>query len=118
MVATLPLFGRLSTSVWYGQYRTLVRLLPHFGTDGTKAWYDEYQNTVQILVLLLILTEWNCGFQDTLENLFQRHHHEVALLHQRVRDFQFGCVDNEVVVEQDIDVDGTVVVKWILNCEF
>lgn len=37
-------------------------------------------------------------------------HHEIALEHEGMRDFQIGRVDDEVVIEQDVNVDDTVVI--------
>lgn len=43
-------------------------------------------------------------------NFVQRNHHEVALVHQRMRYFEIGLVDGQGVVQQDVDVDRTVLV--------
>ena len=45
----------------------------------------------------------------------QWNHHEVALVHERMGDFQVGLVDVEVVIEQDVDVDGAVLVVASLS---
>ena len=43
-------------------------------------------------------------------NLPQRNHHEVALGHAGMRYLQVGLIDDEIVEEEDIDVDGAVVI--------
>ena len=43
----------------------------------------------------------------------QWNHHEVALVHERMGDFQVGLVDVEVVIE--LDVDGAVLVVGSLS---
>ncbi len=43
-------------------------------------------------------------------NLLQRLHHEIALLHQGMGDMEFGFIHHPVIVEQDVDIDDTVVV--------
>ena len=47
----------------------------------------------------------------SVKYLAQGNHHEVALVHQRMRYLQVGLIDNKVVIEQDIDVDRTVVIR-------
>ena len=42
---------------------------------------------------------------DLGRNLRQRHEHESALGHERVRDRQLGRVQHQIVVEQDVHVD-------------
>lgn len=37
-------------------------------------------------------------------------HHEIALPHERMRDYQVRRIDGKVVVEQDVDVDDAVAV--------
>lgn len=50
------------------------------------------------------------GVDGSVHNLAQRFHDEVALVHQRVGNVQVGLVDVQVVVEEYVDVDGTVVI--------
>lgn len=50
------------------------------------------------------------GADGSVHNLAQRFHDEVALVHQRVRNVQVGLVDVQVVVDEYVDVDGTVVI--------
>ena len=52
----------------------------------------------------------SCGVDRSVHNLAQRFHDEVALVHQRVRNVQVGLVDVQVVVDEYVDVDGTVVI--------
>lgn len=44
------------------------------------------------------------------KNLLQGRHHEVALMHQRMRNLQVGLINMYVIVEQDVDVDDAVTV--------
>ena len=50
------------------------------------------------------------GVDGSVHNLAQRFHDEVALVHQRVGNVQVGLVDVQVVVDEYVDVDGTVVI--------
>ena len=42
-----------------------------------------------------------------ISNFVERNHHEVALLHQRMGNLQVGLVDGDVVIQQNVDIDGT-----------
>lgn len=50
------------------------------------------------------------GVDGSVHNLAQRFHDEVALVHQRVGNVQVGLIDVQVVVDEYVDVDGTVVI--------
>lgn len=50
------------------------------------------------------------GVDGSVHNLAQRFHDEVALVHQWVGNVQVGLVDVQVVVDEYVDVDGTVVI--------
>ena len=50
------------------------------------------------------------GADGSVHNLAQRFHDEVAFVHQRVGNVQVGLVDVQVVVDEYVDVDGTVVI--------
>lgn len=50
------------------------------------------------------------GVNGSVHNLAQRFHDEVALVHQRVGNVQVGLIDVQVVVDEYVDVDGTVVI--------
>ena len=50
------------------------------------------------------------GVDGSVHNLAQRFHDEVALVHQRVGNVQVGLVDVQIVVDEYVDVDGTVVI--------
>lgn len=43
-----------------------------------------------------------------LRDLIERRHHEVAFMHQRMRNLQVWLVNRQVVIEQDVDVDWAV----------
>ena len=45
-----------------------------------------------------------------LQNLLQRTAHELTLFYQRMGEREFRCMDVEVVVVQEVDVDGAVVI--------
>ena len=49
-------------------------------------------------------------FSGHLQNLSQGLHDEGPFVHERVGKRQLGLAQMQVVVEQDIDVDGTVLV--------
>ena len=44
----------------------------------------------------------------SISDFIQRDHHEVALVHQRMRNLQVGLINHQIVIEQDINVDRTV----------
>lgn len=50
------------------------------------------------------------GVDGSVHNLAQRFHDEITLVHQRVGNVQVGLVDVQIVVDEYVDVDGTVVI--------
>lgn len=43
-------------------------------------------------------------------NLAQRNHHEVTLVHQGMGDLQVGCIDGDIIIKEDIDINRTVMI--------
>ena len=52
------------------------------------------------------------------KNFAKRYHHKVALLHKGVRYNKVGLVNVHIVEEQDVDVDGAVVIHAVFRLTF
>lgn len=53
------------------------------------------------------------GTRDVVANLPQRHHDEIPFKHQRMRYFQVGRIDMQVIIKKDINIDYAVMVNAV-----
>ena len=60
-----------------------------------------------------LLSVYRYGCLVWLVYLAKWFHHEVALVHQRMRNLQVWLVDRQVVEEQDVDVNRSVSVLTV-----